>query len=276
LIGPQILRDLGHQVVELYCEPDGRFPNHLPDPTVAEYVRDLQARVLAERADVGVGFDGDADRIGLIDERGRIVYGDQLLALYARELLERQPGSAILYDVKCSQGLEEEIRAHGGRPVMWKTGHSLLKAKMRADQIPLAGEMSGHMFFGEGYFGFDDAIYGAARIAAYLSRLPEPLSAQIDRFPPYVNSPEIRVPCPDERKFAVVAAVGEQFARDHEVITIDGARVLFGHGWGLLRASNTQPVLVLRFESQSAAGLAEIEAAFRAALGRFPEVDWPS
>jgi len=274
LIGPDVLRDAGHEVVCLYCEPDGSFPNHLPDPTVAAYVEDLQARVLAEGADLGIGFDGDADRIGLVDERGRMIYGDQLLALYARELLERLPGSRILFDVKCSQGLEEDIRAHGGEPVMWKTGHSLLKAKMKEEQIPLAGEMSGHMFFSEGYFGFDDAVYGAARIAAYLGRCQEPLGTLIDSLPQYVNSPEIRVPCPDERKFEVVAAVARDFAGEHEVVTIDGARVVFAHGWGLLRASNTQPVLVLRFESQSTAGLAEIEEAFRASLRRFPEVEW--
>lgn len=274
LVGPDLLEDMGHQVVRLYCEPDGRFPNHLPDPTVPKYMVDLEARVLAEKADLGVGLDGDSDRIGLVDERGRMVFGDQLLALYARELLERLPGSAILFDVKCSQGLPEDIIAHGGRPVMWKTGHSLLKAKMKADGIPLAGEMSGHMFFGEGYFGFDDALYGAARIAAYLGRLPEPLSAQIDSLPAYVNSPEIRVACPDERKFEVVEAVTRHFRETREVIDIDGARVLFPHGWGLLRASNTQPVLVLRFESRDRAGLTEIEGAFRQVLGRFPEVAW--
>ncbi|MCK4305884.1 MAG: phosphomannomutase/phosphoglucomutase, partial [Candidatus Eisenbacteria sp.] len=180
LVGPDILEDLGHEVVRLYCEPDGRFPNHLPDPTVAAYVKDLQEKVIAEGADLGIGFDGDADRIGLIDERGRMVYGDQTLALYARELLGRLPGKKILFDVKCSRGLEEDIRAHGGEPVMWKTGHSLLKAKMKEDQIPLAGEMSGHMFFEEGYLGFDDAIYGAARMVDYLSKSSESLAAMVD------------------------------------------------------------------------------------------------
>jgi phosphomannomutase / phosphoglucomutase len=274
LVGPDILRDLGHEVVCLYCEPDGRFPNHLPDPTVAKYVKDLQERVVAEQADIGVGFDGDSDRIGLIDERGRMIYGDQLLALYARELLERLPGSKILFDVKCSQALDEDIRAHGGEPVMWKTGHSLLKAKMKADAIPLAGEMSGHMFFDEGYFGFDDAIYGAARVLDYLGRCEQPLSALVDSLPQYVNSPEVRVACTDEAKFRIVEQVAAHFARDHEVITIDGVRALFGDGWGLLRASNTQPVLVLRFEARSESGLKVIEKAFREALARFPEVRW--
>jgi phosphomannomutase / phosphoglucomutase len=276
VVGPQVLEDLGHSVVRLFCEPDGRFPNHLPDPTVPAYMRALQTRVVEERADFGVGYDGDADRIGIVDERGRLIFGDQLLALYARELLERLPGSRILFDVKCSQGLDEDIRAHGGVPVMWKTGHSLLKAKMKEERIPLAGEMSGHMFFAEGFFGFDDAIYGSARIASYFSRLHEPVSAQIDRFPAYVNSPEIRVACPDERKFEVVEAIVHHFQATHDVITIDGARVLFPHGWGLVRASNTQPVLVLRFEATTAPELAEIERSFREALARFPEVEWPA
>ncbi len=272
LIAPQILGDLGHAVTCLYCEPDGRFPNHLPDPTVPEFVRDLQARVQQEGADLGVGFDGDADRIGLVDERGRMVFGDQLLALYARDLLARRPGNRILFDVKCSQGLEEDIRAHGGEPVMWKTGHSLLKAKMKADGIPLAGEMSGHMFFGEGYFGFDDAIYGAARMAAILARGERSLAACIDSLPHYENSPEIRIDCADEAKFRIVTEVARTLARDHDVVTIDGVRATLHDGWGLLRASNTQPVLVLRFESRTKEGLARIRETFRELLAPYPEV----
>jgi phosphomannomutase/phosphoglucomutase len=274
LVGPDVLEGLGHEVIRLYCEPDGRFPNHLPDPTVPKYMRDLQARVLAEKADLGVGYDGDADRIGLVDERGRLLFGDQILALYAVELLARLPGSKILFDVKCSQALEEVVRAAGGEPVMWKTGHSLLKAKMREDRIPLAGEMSGHMFFGEGYFGFDDAIYGSARMAGYLARGTDSLADLVDRLPVYANSPEIRVGCPDAAKFRVVEEVARHFQQTHRVITIDGARVLFDDGWGLLRASNTQPVLVLRFEARTPEGLAAIEAAFRQALRGYPEVEW--
>ncbi len=274
LVGPDILEDLGHEVVRLYCEPDGRFPNHLPDPTVAAYVKDLQEKVIAEGADLGIGFDGDADRIGLIDERGRMVYGDQTLALYARELLGRLPGKKILFDVKCSRGLEEDIRAHGGEPVMWKTGHSLLKAKMKEDQIPLAGEMSGHMFFEEGYLGFDDAIYGAARMVDYLSKSSESLAAMVDSLPQYVNSPEVRVACSDEAKFRVVEEVTRHLAKDHKVITIDGVRAIFSEGWGLLRASNTQPVLVLRFEAKSEEGLESIRAAFKSLLSAYPEVHW--
>ena len=274
LVGPQILEDLGHEVIRLYCEPDGNFPNHLPDPTVLKYVKDLQAKVLSEGADFGVGFDGDSDRIGLIDGEGEMIYGDQTLALYARELLARKTGNKILFDVKCSQGLEEDIAAHGGIPVMWKTGHSLLKAKMKEDQIELAGEMSGHMFFGEGYFGFDDAIYGAARMAAYLSREKATLGEMIASMPQYVNSPEVRVTCPDASKFRVVAEVAEKLAQDHEVLTIDGVRASIADGWGLLRASNTQPVLVLRFESRTKEGLEEIEGVFRGHLAAYPEVVW--
>lgn len=276
LVGPDVLEGLGHEVIRLYCEPDGRFPNHLPDPTVPKYMRDLQARVVAEQADLGVGYDGDADRIGLVDERGRLLFGDQILALYAQELLARLPGSKILFDVKCSQALEEVVRAAGGEPVMWKTGHSLLKAKMREDRIPLAGEMSGHMFFGEGYFGFDDAIYGSARMASYLGRGATSLAALVDRLPAYANSPEIRVACPDAVKFRVVQEVAQHYQQSHRVITIDGARVVFEEGWGLLRASNTQPVLVLRFEARSPEGLAAIEADFRRVLRAYPEVEWGS
>jgi phosphomannomutase / phosphoglucomutase len=275
-IGPEVLEGLGHEVVRLYCDLDGRFPNHLPDPTVPKYMRDLQARVVAEKADLGVGYDGDADRIGLVDETGRLLFGDQILALFAVDLLARLPGSAILYDVKCSQALEDVVRAAGGIPVMWKTGHSLLKAKMREDRIPLAGEMSGHMFFAEGYFGFDDAIYGSARMAGILSGSADTLAARVDRMPVYQNSPEIRVACPDDAKFRVVEELARHFQRDHRVITIDGARVVFPDGWGLVRASNTQPVLVLRFESRTREGLAAIEAAFREALLSHPEVEWKS
>jgi phosphomannomutase/phosphoglucomutase len=277
LVGPDILADAGHEVLRLYCEPDGRFPHHLPDPTVPEYMNDLRERVLGAKADIGIGYDGDADRIGLVDERGHMLFGDQILALYARDLLARVAGSKILFDVKCSQGLAEEIRACGGEPVMWKTGHSLLKAKMREDRIPLAGEMSGHMFFAEGYFGFDDAIYGSARMVSILSRTDTPLSAQVDSLAisRYVNSPEIRVPCADEAKFRIVSEVVHHFQQNHEVITIDGARVMFDDGWGLLRASNTQPVLVLRFESNSRQGLQEISERFRQVLGKYPDVEWP-
>jgi phosphomannomutase/phosphoglucomutase len=267
-----ILESLGHAVTPLYCDPDPRFPNHLPDPTVPSLMKDLARRVVEEGADLGFGYDGDADRLGVIDETGRLLYGDQLLALFARDVLERVPGAPIVFDVKCSQGLEEDIRAHGGRPVMWKSGHSLTKAKMRAEGAPLAGEMSGHMFFAEGFWGHDDGIYASARLAAILARLGGPLSRHVASLPHYENSPEIRVECPDEAKFRVVQELAEEFARTHDVLTLDGARVRFEDGWGLVRASNTQPVLVLRFEGRTRAALRTVEAAFAAALARHPEV----
>lgn len=269
-----VFRKLGHDIVALYCTPDGTFPNHQPDPTVESYMTDLMARVRSEKADLGFGYDGDADRIGVVDETGRLLWGDQLLALFAREVLERLPGSPIVFDVKCSQGLEEDIRAHGGRPVMYKTGHSLTKAKMKEENAPLAGEMSGHMFFQDGFFGHDDAIYASARFAATHARQTQPLSAIVATLPKYVNSPELRVECSDAAKFRIVEAVAKEFQKTHEVIDIDGARVIFPEGWGLVRASNTQPVLVLRFEAKDQAGLERVENAFRAALARHPEVRW--
>ncbi len=269
-----ILRSLGHAVSMLYCDPDPHFPNHLPDPTVPGLMKDLARRVVQEGADLGFGYDGDADRIGVIDETGRLLYGDQLLALFARDLLERLPGAAVVFDVKCSQGLEEDIRAHGGRPIMWKSGHSLTKAKMREEGAPLAGEMSGHMFFADGFWGHDDGIYASARLAAIAARWGGPFSRHVNDLPRYENSPEIRVDCPDDAKFRVVQALAEEFAETHEVLTLDGARVRFPDGWGLVRASNTQPVLVLRFEGRTPAALRGVEAAFRAALGRHPEVGW--
>jgi phosphomannomutase / phosphoglucomutase len=267
-----ILEALGHKVTALYCDPDPRFPNHLPDPTVPALMKDLSRRVVEEGADLGFGYDGDADRLGVIDETGRLLYGDQLLALFARDVLERVPGAAIVFDVKCSQGLEEDIRAHGGRPVMWKSGHSLTKAKMREENAPVAGEMSGHMFFADGFWGHDDGIYGSARLAAILARWGGPLSQHVASLPHYENSPEIRVDCPDEAKFRVVQELAEEFAKTHEVLTLDGARVRFEGGWGLVRASNTQPVLVLRFEGRTPAALRAVETAFRTALARHPEV----
>jgi phosphomannomutase/phosphoglucomutase len=274
LAAPQIFEKLGHDATCIYCEPDGRFPNHQPDPTVEANMEDLK-RVLKEQgAEIGLGLDGDADRIGAIDERGRMVWGDQLLALYARDVLSRRPGSKVIYDVKCSQALEEDIEKHGGIPIMWKTGHSLTKAKMKEEKSPLAGEMSGHMFFADDFFGFDDAIYSSARLSAILARSENSLAELVDSLPIYMSSPEIRVTCTDEDKFRIVEEVGKDFARGHDVIGIDGARVLFGDGWGLIRASNTQPVLVLRFEARTTERLEEIRLEFRRRLDRYAEVQW--
>lgn len=269
-----ILRDLGHKVVPIHCEPDGRFPNHPPDPTVEAYMEDLKAAVVAESADLGIGYDGDADRIGAVDETGVLLPGDQLLALFARDSLSRLPGAPVVFDVKCSQGLEEDILAHGGIPVLWKSGHSLTKARMREVGAPLAGELSGHIFFQEDFFGFDDAIYASARLAAILSRSDWPLSRHRCDLPQYVNSPEIRISCPDGDKFRVADEVGRIMAGRHPVNDIDGARVSFEDGWGLIRASNTQPVLVLRFEARSPEALSRIEGEFRDLLAQFPEAEW--
>ncbi len=271
-VGPRILKELGHDVIEMYSEPDPTFPNHLPDPAVEAYVAELRERVVHERADIGIAYDGDADRVGLIDEKGRIIWGDRVLAIIAREMLTRRPGAEVIFDVKCSQALPDDITAHGGTPVMWKTGHSLIKAKMRESGAPLAGEMSGHMFFADDYFGFDDGIFASARLASIVARQDGPLSAIADSLPSYVSTPEIRVSCADADKFRVVADLTAAWKKTHDVIDIDGARVLFGDGWGLVRASNTQPVLVLRFEARTEQRLAEIQHAFMETLAAFPSV----
>jgi phosphomannomutase/phosphoglucomutase len=256
----ELMQRLGVEVKHLYCEPDGRFPNHLPDPTVPEYMEDLRKLVLDEGLDMGLGFDGDGDRIGAIDDKGRIIWGDQLVAVFSGEILARNPGGTIIFDVKCSQGLEEHIASLGGRPLMWRTGHSLIKRKLKEEKALLAGEMSGHMFFADGYYGYDDAIFAAARLVALVSQAGQPLSALIDQLPHYVSTPEIRLECPDSLKFQLVERLKEYFKRKHDVIDIDGARIQFGDGWGLVRASNTQPALVARFEAKTERRLEEIKA----------------
>ncbi len=270
----RLFGELGCTLEALYCEPDGAFPNHLADPTVPEFMADLRQKVLDKGADIGIGFDGDGDRIGLIDNRGRMIFGDQLLAIFARDVLERLGKQKILFDVKCSQGLVEDIEAHGGIPHMWKTGHSLIKAEMKRSGVPLAGEMSGHMFFEEGWFGFDDALYAGARLLDILGRWNVPLAEVVDTIPAYFSTPELRVGCADSEKFDVVAEITDRFkARDDvEVIDIDGARVIFDGGWGLVRASNTQPVIVLRFEGRSEQILEKVRAEFIAVLQDFPSV----
>ena len=247
----RILEKLNCENTELFFEMDGRFPNHHPDPTQPENLQHLVAAVIAKRADVGLAFDGDSDRIGAVDEKGTILYGDQLMIIYAREILLRKPGATVIGEVKSSQNMYDDIRRHGGLAVMWKTGHSLIKARMQETNAELAGEMSGHMFFADRYYGFDDAIYAACRLLEIVSNSGAPLSSQLSDLPPTFATPEIRVDCADDRKFAIVSAVRSKFQADYDVIAIDGARVNFGKGWGLVRASNTQPVLVLRFEAQS-------------------------
>jgi len=253
----RILEKLNCDSTELFFEMDGRFPNHHPDPTQPENLRHLVAAVLANKADVGLAFDGDSDRLGAVDEQGTVLYGDQLMIVYGREILSRKPGATIIGEVKSSRNMYDDLRRHGANAIMWKTGHSLIKARMQETNAELAGEMSGHMFFADRYYGFDDALYAACRLLEIVANTAAPLSAQLSDLPPTFATPEIRVDCPDARKFAIVSAVRERFQRDHDVIAIDGARIDFGKGWGLVRASNTQPILVLRFEAQSPELLAE-------------------
>lgn len=258
MIAPELIKSLGHELVELYTNLDATFPDHHPDPSVPETLHDLQKKVLETKADVGIAFDGDADRIGVVDEKGTIIPGDKILLLYAREILKRKPGATIIGDVKCSKAIYDDITKHGGKAVMWKTGHSLIKAKMKENKAELAGEMSGHMFFVDRWFGFDDAIYAACRMLEIVENSATPLSKHLEDLPPLISTPEIRVDCPDDIKFKLVREAVEEFKQDYKVIDIDGARIEFEDGWGLVRASNTQPVLVMRFEATSQKRLDEI------------------
>jgi phosphomannomutase/phosphoglucomutase len=256
---PELLQDLGADASGLYCEVDGTFPNHHPDPTVPGSLRDLIAEVRRQKADVGLAYDGDCDRLGVIDERGNIIWGDQLLILFSREVLARQPGATIIFEVKCSQALPEEIKRAGGVPLMWRTGHSFIKKKMKEENAPLAGEMSGHLFFADEYFGYDDALYASLRLVRLLSRSEKTVSEMLADVPRYYSTPEIRIDCPDEEKFQIVSKLVKYFKKGYEVVDVDGARILFGDGWGLVRASNTQPALVLRFEARTPERLEEIK-----------------
>ncbi|QJB55830.1 phosphomannomutase/phosphoglucomutase [Pseudodesulfovibrio sp. zrk46] len=253
-----ILEAAGAEVVRLYCEPDGNFPNHHPDPVVEEYVEDLKAKVVEVGAEAGIGLDGDGDRIGAVDETGRLMFGDQLLAIYARDLLKELPGAGVVADVKCSHLLFKDVEDHGGTAEMCITGHSIVKSRMIETGAAIGGEMSGHMFFFHGYHGFDDATYGALKLAEIMSKTDKPLSNYLADWPVTYNTPEIRMDCPEAIKFDVVAKAQTYFKERYEVIDMDGARVEFGDGWGLCRASNTQGALVLRFEAESEARLAEI------------------
>ncbi|MGQ0811812.1 MAG: phosphomannomutase/phosphoglucomutase [Nitrospiraceae bacterium] len=265
LVAKEAVELLGCRVTGLYCDLDGRFPNHHPDPTVVENLHDLIKTVKATGAHVGIGYDGDADRIGAVDEQGNILWGDRLMVVYARDILASRPGSTIISEVKASQSLYDDIAKHGGRPIMWKTGHSLIKAKMKEESAVLAGEMSGHMFFADRYFGYDDAIYASCRLIEILAKTKQPLSRLVADLPETSVTPEIRVDCPDAIKFDLVKAVQTKLRTTaqegrplgisnlilKDVITIDGVRAIFPDGWGLIRASNTQPALVLRFEAAS-------------------------
>jgi phosphomannomutase/phosphoglucomutase len=258
VVAVPIFKALGIEVVPLFVEMDGRFPNHHPDPTVEENLEQLKKKVLEVKADVGIAYDGDADRVGAVDERGGVLWGDQLMILFSRALLEENPGAAIVGEVKCSMNLYDDIAKKGGRPIMWKAGHSLIKAKMKEEGALLAGEMSGHIFFAHRWFGFDDGIYSSARLLELLSRTDAPLSSLLSDVPKTFASPEIRFDCPEDKKFEIVRRAQEWFAARYEAVTVDGVRVTFPDGWGLVRASNTQPLLVLRFEATSERRLEEI------------------
>jgi len=260
-------------------QPDGTFPAHLPDPTVPAYLEQVIKLVKETKADCGFGYDGDADRIGTIDEMGNTIYGDRLLAILAREIIIRHPGAKIVFEVKCSQGLVEYIHSLGGAPLMWKTGHSLIKAKMKEEGALIAGEMSGHMFFADDYYGYDDAIFASLRVLRILSNTDKTLFQLVTEVPYYYATPEIRVkvnhPDADRLKFVIVNQLRDLFRQKYEVIDIDGARVLFDDGWGLVRASNTQPILVLRFEAKTPEKLNEIQQLFYRQLRQFPEIILP-
>jgi phosphomannomutase/phosphoglucomutase len=250
---------MGFEVIPLFCEPDGHYPNHHPDPTVPENMKPLIERVASDRADLGIAFDGDADRIGVVDKSGTIIWGDQLMVIFSRSILKDSPGATFIAEVKCSQTLFDDIAKNGGNPIMWKVGHSLIKAKMKEEGALLAGEMSGHIFFADRYFGYDDAIYAGARLLEILSNTSGSLSGLLSDIPKMVNTPEIRMECPDDKKFHVVSELADEFKREYRIIDIDGVRVLFPDGWGLVRASNTQPVLVLRFEASGQESLRRIQ-----------------
>jgi phosphomannomutase/phosphoglucomutase len=259
-VAPPIFRHLGCTVWEIACTPDGNFPIHHPDPTVPENLELLIEKVRAEGADLGIAYDGDADRIGAVDEHGSIVWGDELLVIFARDVLQRNPKATIISEVKCSQRLYDDIVERGGVPIMWKAGHSLLKAKLKETNALLAGEMSGHMFFKERYFGYDDAIYASLRLLEIIANSDGPFSALLADLPRTISTPEIRIACPDDKKFIIAERAKEYFCQHYDVIDIDGVRVQFPEGWGLIRASNTQPALVLRFEAQTADKMREYRA----------------
>jgi phosphomannomutase / phosphoglucomutase len=260
-LGVAAMRKAGIEPDTLYCEMDGRFPNHHPDPTVASNLSALIARVKSTKASVGIAWDGDGDRLGAIDATGEVVWGDKLMVLFSRDVLAGYPGAAILGEVKCSQTLYDDIKKHGGRPILWKTGHSNIKTKMKQEGALLAGEMSGHLFFADQYFGYDDAIYGALRLLQILARSKKTIGELLSDLPRTFVTPELRIDCPDDIKFEVVERVRNRYREKYEVIDVDGARILFGDGaWGLVRASNTGPVLVLRFEAKTEARRDELRA----------------
>ena len=272
IVGPDLLKKLGQTPIELFSEPDGTFPNHHPDPTVSEHLTDLIEKVRLENAELGIGFDGDADRIGVVDEKGNILWGDKLLTIFARDILSRNPGATIVGEVKCSQNLYKDIKKHGGVPVMAAAGHSLIKNKMRETGALLAGEMSGHICFSDNYYGFDDAIFAACRVLQIVAQSNTKVSEMLADLPETAYTPEIRINCPDDQKFKIVRELTEIFREKYEVIDIDGVRVNFDDGWALIRASNTQPVLVLRLEAVTKERLKELVAVIKKQTDKYKPV----
>ncbi|MBA3036836.1 MAG: phosphomannomutase/phosphoglucomutase, partial [Desulfobacterium sp.] len=271
VVAVPVLKNLGCEVHDLYCDMDGTFPNHEADPTVLKNMKDLIALVREKELDLGIGYDGDGDRLGVVDEKGNIIFGDQLMIIFSREILSRKPGSTFISEVKCSKTMYDDITKHGGNAIMWKTGHSLIKKKMKEEKAELAGEMSGHMFFADRYFGFDDAVYASCRLLEIISKTGKKISELLSDIPKTFSTPEIRVDCPDDKKFILVKKVTEHFRKLNNVIDIDGVRVLFEDGWGLVRASNTQPALVLRFEAISDKRLMEIKDLVESTLAKIRE-----
>lgn len=275
LIAPELLKEIGCEVIKLYCELDGTYPHHHPDPTVVEFVQDLIKKVKEENADLGIAYDGDADRIGVIDDKGNIIWGDQLLILFSRDILKKGR-EKIIFEVKCSQALVDEIEKAGGEPIMWKTGHSLIKDKMIEEKAVLAGEMSGHIFFADNYFGYDDAIFASCRLVELLSKSDKTISEMLSDIPKYFSTPEIRVDCSDKDKFKIVDDIKNYFKRDFKTVDIDGVRILFTDGWGLVRASNTQPAIVLRFEGKTKESLKNIKNKILEKLREYPSLSIPA
>ncbi len=266
LVAPQLYQDMGCLVDVLYGEPDGNFPNHHPDPTIESNLTDLIHRTKELGYDLGIAYDGDADRIGVVDDMGNVLWGDQLLIIFSRAILKKHPGAAVIGEVKCSQNLYRDIEKNGGKPIMWKTGHSLIKKKMKEENALVAGEMSGHIFFNDRYFGYDDAIYATGRLLEILCEEARPLSQLLWGLPKMVSTPEIRVECPDEIKFDLVQKARDYFKSHYQVVDVDGVRVIFDDGWGLIRASNTQPVIVMRFEATDQKRLQEIKTLMESKL----------
>lgn len=271
MIGPEVFREFGCEITELYETPDGTFPNHHPDPTVEENLAELIDTVKSNNLEVGLGFDGDGDRIGVIDDHGEIIWGDMLVLIFARDILSREKGAKFIGDVKCSRKLFRAIEDAGGEAIMWKTGHSLIKNKMKIENAAMAGEMSGHIFFADKFFGYDDALYAALRLLEIISQTGKTVSELLEDIPESVSTPEIRLDCPEKIKFQLVQRVKDQLSQEHEVIDIDGVRVEFPYGWGLIRASNTQPALVLRFEAEDAEKLKQISTLIEGKLSSVME-----